>query len=484
MKKAIANVKFQNAKCAIEGHPSSLNILQFAFCNLHLMSRICSSRNIRIPVIGSWIFYFVAALLAVPALSPADNPFVRRNQVVEVVEKVGPAVVNISAEQIVERRNDSGFFDFFPGFTRRFKTQSLGTGVIINPSGVVVTNAHVVSGASQIVVSTRDNEEYEADLLGLDENNDLALLKLKNAPASLPAAPMGSSSDLMIGESVIAIGNPMGFSNTVTTGVVSALKRQVKGEEGAIYSDFIQTDAAINPGNSGGPLLNALGEVIGINTAIIRNAEGIGFAIPVDRVKKISKDLLKYGEVRPLWTGLRLTTLDAREAAKRGLEIRRGAFVEKVYRGSPAAGAGLKPGDVIAEAGGSPVVSREDFLTALAGVSAGDRLSLTVLRKTERRTAALAPETAPAGIGMDLLEAAVGIEVKPSRGALRISAVVQGSQAERIGIEPGDFVLGLNGRKVTSAEDVNRILAREFDKETIVLTVQHGSMAYNLPFGL
>jgi len=178
------------------------------------------------------------------AAAGADNPFVRRNQVVEVVEKVGPAVVNIAAEQIVEQRVGDFFFDFFPGTTRKFKTQGLGTGVIINPSGVVVTNAHVVEGASKIVVTMLDNEEYQAEVLGFDENNDLALLQIQSAPVALPSAPLGTSSDLMIGEPVIAIGNPMGYSHTVTTGVVSALKRQVRGERGPIYSDFIQTDAA------------------------------------------------------------------------------------------------------------------------------------------------------------------------------------------------------------------------------------------------
>jgi serine protease Do len=425
------------------------------------------------------------ALLLLPSLSSAATPFVRRSQVVEVVEKVGPAVVNIAAEQIVEQRgSDSFFFDFFPGYTRRFKTQGLGTGVIINPSGTVVTNAHVVEGASAIVVTTRDNEEYQAELIGLDENNDLALLRLKGTPGSLPAAPLGTSSDLMIGEPVIAIGNPMGFSNTVTTGVVSALKRQVKGEQGAIYTDFIQTDAAINPGNSGGPLLNALGEVIGINTAIIKNAEGIGFAIPVDRVKKITKDLLLYGEVRPLWTGLKLSTLDAREAAKRGIPARSGAFVEKVYGGSPASRAGLKPGDTVVEAAGGLVASREDFFTSLAGVSAGERMPLTVLRKGERRPLAFTPVTAPEGLGMDLLEEAVGLTVKASRSGMRITAVAEGSQAERIGIEPGDLLLGVNGRRVESADDVNRILTKDFDKESVVLTVQHGRRAYALTFDL
>jgi Do/DeqQ family serine protease len=422
-----------------------------------------------------------------PALLPAAAPPERRTAVVDVVQKVSPTVVNIAARQIVEERQGPDlFFDFFPGFTRRYATQSLGSGVIINPSGLVVTNAHVIEGASQIVVATLRNDEYEADLVGLDVKADIALLKLKKTPASLPAADLGATSDLMIGEPVVAIGNPMGLSHTVTTGVVSALKRTVKGEGGAVYSDFIQTDAAINPGNSGGPLVNILGEIIGINTAIIRSAEGIGFAIPIDRVKKVTKDLLKYGRVRPIWTGVKVSTVTSENARARGVQEKSGAFIDKIYRHSPAATAGLKPGDVILEMTGDAIRSREDFFTALSNYSAGQSISVQASRDGQKRTYTLIPEEPSSTLGTDLLDSAVGIEVRESgrRGGLRIAKVAGGSQADRIGLESGDLLLGINGRRVDTLEDVNQALAEDFEKDAVVLTVQHGRMAYNLTFEL
>ena len=427
------------------------------------------------------------ALLILPSLLPAQAPSARRTEVVQVVERVSPAVVNISAQQIVEEHQAPDlFFDFFPGFTRRYATQSLGSGVIINPSGLVVTNAHVIEGASQIVVTTLKNDEFEAELVGLDGNADIALLKLKKAPASLPSADLGTTSDLMIGEPVIAIGNPMGLSNTVTTGVVSALKRTVRGESGAVYSDFIQTDAAINPGNSGGPLVNILGEIIGINTAIIRPAEGIGFAIPIDRVKKVTKDLLKYGRVQPIWTGVKVSTVTPENARALGATEKSGAFVEKVYRNSPASAAGLKPGDVILEIAGDSIRSREDFFTVLSNYSAGQSVSLQFSRGGQKRSVVLTPVVPPKTLGVDLLASAVGIEVQESarRSGLRISKVSGGSQADRIGIEAGDILLGINGRRVDSEEEVNDALSEDIEKTTVDLTVQHGRMAYNLTFDL
>jgi len=425
---------------------------------------------------------------ALPASAlPASAPSPRHTEVVDVVERVSPTVVNIAAQQIVEERRGLGdlFFDFFPGNSRRYATQSLGSGVIIAASGLVVTNAHVIQGASQIIVTTLTNDEYEAELVGADANSDIALLKLKKAPGNLPAATLGTTSDLMIGEPVNAIGNPMGLSHTVTTGVVSALKRTVKGESGSVYSDFIQTDAAINPGNSGGPLANILGEIIGINTAIIRPAEGIGFAIPMDRVKKVTKDLLKYGRLQPIWTGVKVSTLSLEQSRQLGIPEKSGAMVEKTYRHSPAAAAGLKPGDVIVTMGGDAIRKREDFTTALSNYSAGQSLSIQVSRDGQKRTLTLTPEEPPKSLGVDLLASSVGIQVRTSgRGGLRIAGVASGSQADRIGLESGDVLMGVNGQRTTSLEEVNRVLLEDFDKEMVVLTVQHGPMAYNLTFEL
>ncbi len=205
------------------------------------------------------------------------------------------------------------FDEFFFGVDprrRNDRAQSLGSGVIIDPKGVILTNDHVISGASRIVATTKSGEELECEVVGSDADNDLAVLRVRNPRGPLPTIRLGTSSDLLIGETIVAIGNPFGLSNTVTAGVVSALGRSVRGRsEPALYTDFIQIDAPINPGNSGGPVVNIDGDMIGIATAIIGGAQGIGFAMPVDRARRIVEDLLRFGEVRGVWIGLRGRTI-------------------------------------------------------------------------------------------------------------------------------------------------------------------------------
>ncbi len=245
----------------------------------------------------------LVSLVSALPLGAAGARDARRTPIVAAVEKSGPSVVNVSAEHVVQQRRNP--LDIFFGYDLRPRTsrsESLGSGVVIAP-GVVVTNDHVISGASRIFVTTSDGRELEAKLEGADADNDLAVLSV-NAKGLVPAT-LGTSSDLMIGETVIAIGNPFGLSNTVTAGIVSAVHRTVQGESGRNYSDFLQTDAAINPGNSGGALVNVLGELIGINTAIVGGANTIGFAIPIDRVRRVADDLLNYKEVKTVWIGVR-----------------------------------------------------------------------------------------------------------------------------------------------------------------------------------
>jgi serine protease Do len=421
-----------------------------------------------------------AAVPVAARRAPAAGAAARRTPVVAVAEKVSPAVVNIAAESIVREADP-----FFGGiFTPRRRAQSLGSGLIIEAAGIVLTNAHVVEGASRIVVTLRDGRELEADLLGSDRDADLAVLKV--AARNLPAVSLGRSSDLMIGETVVAIGNPFGLSHTVTMGVLSAVGRTVPSESGErLFTDFLQTDASINPGNSGGPLVNILGEVIGINTAIVSGANGIGFAIPADRARRVVADLLRYGELRPVWSGARLVTVDAELARRYQLQEKRGALVTKVYPGSPAASAGLQEKDVIVATGGHPVATREDVITAIYTAAADSPIQLDVRRGAHALRLTLRTASPPRGAGLSVLERSIGLVVGGGRrGELAVERVVRGSSAERRGVEAGDVILGANGQRVATAEDLGREVLRGMDRGTLLLAVQRGMFVYNLDFAL
>jgi serine protease Do len=417
-----------------------------------------------------------------PEAAVAQSPqSARRTPVVTVVEKIAPAVVNISAESTV--READPFFGMFGLGTER-QAQSLGSGFIVDRNGIVVTNAHVIEGASRITVTLLDGREIEADLLGSDRDADLAVLKVK--ATGLPAIPLGRSSDLMIGETVIAIGNPFGLSNTVTTGVLSAVGRTVPSERGErLFTDFLQTDASINPGNSGGPLVNIQGDVIGINSAIISGATGIGFAIPADRARRVVDDLLRFGELQPLWTGARLMSVDPELARRYGLgAIRRGALVLKVSPDSPAAAAGLREKDVIVAVGSHPVAAREDVTTALYTAAAGAPVDAEVRRGSQTLKVRLRAVHPPQGLGLQVLERSVGLSVEPVRGGLAIRRVANGSVAEDKGLRPGDVILGANGQQVDSVETLGREVLRGLDRGGLLLAVQRGRRVYNLDFPL
>jgi serine protease Do len=403
----------------------------------------------------------------------------RRTPVVAVAEKVSPAVVNIAAESMV--RDVDPFFGGI--FTPQRRAQSLGSGLVIEPSGIVLTNAHVIEGASRIVVTLLDGRELQADLLGSDHDADLAVLKL--AAHDLRAVPLGQSSDLMIGETVVAIGNPFGLSRTVTMGVLSAVGRTVPSESGErLFTDFLQTDASINPGNSGGPLVNILGEVIGINSAIVSGANGIGFAIPADRARRVVTDLLRYGELRPVWSGARLVTVDEELARRSRLPVQHGALVRKVYPGSPAASAGLQENDVIVAAAGHPVASREDVITAIYTVPADSPIALEVRRAGRSLRLVLRAQPPSQGTGLAVLERSVGLVVGGGRGELAVQRVLRGSAADRRGLAAGDLILGANGQRVASADDLAREVLRAMDRGSLLLAVQRGPFVYNLEFAL
>ena len=404
----------------------------------------------------------------------------RRTPIVVAVEKSGPSVVNISAEHVVQQRRNP--LDIFFGYDVRPRTsrsESLGSGVVIAP-GIVVTNDHVISGASRIWVTTSDGRELEAKLEGADADNDLAVLSVE--AKGLKPAVLGTTSDLMIGEPVIAIGNPFGLSNTVTTGIVSAVHRTVQGESGRNYSDFLQTDAAINPGNSGGALVNILGELIGINTAIVGGANTIGFAIPIDRARRVADDLLNYKQVKTAWIGVRGATVFAGSGrpSARGQGLR----VRSVWPGSPAAKAGLAPGDVVTSLDGRSVENREDFDTALASVGPGRALAITYRRDKAERTGRVTTEETPEDLGLDVLRREIGLVFRETRGGLMVVSVLGRSPAAAKGLDRGDVVLAVNNVKVRTLDDLSRAVENGYSRSSLVLSVLRDPYVYNLTFGL
>ena len=422
-----------------------------------------------------------AILASSVVAAPLPN---RRSEIVEVVEKVSPAVVNISAEQLVRRRSalwDDFFFGQGPR-PRRDTAQSLGSGAIIDTKGIILTNDHVISGASRILATTKSGVELECEVKGSDADSDLAVLQVKNPRGALPAIRLGTSSDLLIGETIVAIGNPFGYANTVTAGVVSALGRSVRGENNQrTYTDFIQIDAPINPGNSGGPVVNIQGDLIGIATAIIGGAQGIGFAIPVDRARRIVDDLLRFGEVRAVWIGVRGRTITSEDGQRRPRELR----IRSVFPDSPAARAGIRAGDIVVSLDGAPIDSQDAFETALSTRGPGRPMRI-VLRAPngDERTVTLRGQTPPPGLGVRILREDVGISLRPASGGLLISVVDRDSPAARQGLEAGDFLLALNGSRVRDLDDANRILQRDHNRTTLLMEVGRGRFAYVLTFPL
>ncbi len=398
--------------------------------------------------------------LATPATAQLAN-LNRRDAVVQAVEKVSPAVVNISTEVLVRNPYASSpdIFEWFFGGARRqpretYVENSLGSGVIVNERGYVLTNDHVVSAASRITITFQDGRQVEAKLLGSDEASDLAVLMLQEK-GPWPAAKMGSSSDLMIGETVIAIGNPFGLQSTVTVGVVSATGRTVAGPDRTAlpFADFIQTDAAINPGNSGGALLNILGELIGVNAQIVAKGQNLGFAIPIDRAKKVVDELVTYGHLRPPWTGLVAENLDAQQAAYYGIDQAAGALIVKVYADSPGEEAGVLAGDIVTQVGSHRVKNLFDFVTAIAEVRYGQRVNLRLLREKEELVRPIRVEAFPKRRAKEFAWNLLGFTVAQRGQYVIINRIRSGSRAEAKGFVPGLQLRRINGKIVRSEDD-------------------------------
>ena len=429
-------------------------------------------------------WWFLTGLLV--AFSAQADQARRRDAVVEVVQKVSPAVVYIGTEQEVDsglRGRRSFLEDFFGVPEQRRRVTGLGSGVIIDAAGTIVTNEHVIRGASAIHVVLEDGRTLEAEVLGSDSGNDLAVLKV-SAKSPLPIAKLGTSSDLMIGETVVAIGSPFGLSKTVTAGVVSAVGRTFRAEDGRVYNDFVQTDAAINPGNSGGPLLNVDGEIIGINTAIFASAQGIGFAIPADKVRRIVDELTRFGKVRPAWVGIDALDLPPQVAARLGWDRSYGAIVANVEPASPAEQAGVQRGDVLAEMGGSRISDAEDFDTRVRGYPARSAFPLTVWRQGTLRTLQVTPAEFPPRLIETFAWEQLGLRVKENRGAIAISAVRPESVAREVGLAPGDVILRVNNQPIASLDSFREALLNARRGRSVLLLVRRGRYGYHitLPF--
>jgi S1-C subfamily serine protease len=441
--------------------------------------------NIRIVIVT------VGLLTVLPFVSMAEQQILTPRQQarltpeVKAVSTVAPAVVNITST-LAERRSvqDLSPFELFLGIPGRdYHSESVGSGIIIDGSrSLVLTNAHVVNGATVISVRLLDGRIFDADVVGAEPDFDIAVLKLRGAK-QLPSAVMGDSTDLMPGESVIAIGNPFGFSHTVTTGVVSALNRTIEAEDG-VFTDLIQTDAAINPGNSGGPLLNILGELIGVNTAIYSKAQGIGFAIPISKARRVVDEILDQGHVSIPWLALIGQNVDMRTARYLHLPSSQGLLITEVFAEGPAAKAGLKPGDVIRFMSGNDVTDRDKYLLLLRNHQPHMPIDVTIWRDGGDKRFTLVPTDFDDDSARKLALRRWGMSVKDGRRGAEVTEVRSNSPAEQLGLKAGDYIAGVSGRTIASRADFLNAFRRDFLKQQVLLQVLRSGRLYQVLMGL
>ncbi len=428
---------------------------------------------------------------------------IRETPVVKAVKAVSPAVVNISAANLPENRRqsfsksyadpffDSFFKDFFhPWLEATPRRVSLGSGIIIDgKNGYVLTNAHVVDvDADSIQVILLDKREFTAQVLGVDAQSDIAVLQIKS-DQTLPEAHMGDSGAIMIGESVIAIGNPFGFSHTITTGVISAIGRNVRTESGAYY-DFIQTDAAINPGNSGGPLLNLEADLIGINTAIYAKAQGIGFAIPINKARRVIDDLISSGQVIVPWVGLNVQALDRNLAqylmgATEATDSRvQGVIVTDAS--GPAARQGIEKGDIVLSIDGAEIFSPADYYRLLRDRRIGRPMRFEIWHNGEKRFEKIVGQAFPLDRAEDLAYRLIGVKVTDinrSRGedaGVMIVDVRPGSELSRVGARPGDIFRQIDDQTIQGKTSFEQTVIKMRHQQAISVVLQRGRRLYQI----
>jgi len=401
---------------------------------------------------------------------PQDPDRSRQTAIVTAAARLAPAVVSVNVLRRERRLAQDPFDLFFMPRGADQVVEGYGSGFIISPDGVVITNQHVTQGAEQIVVTMRDGRDFAAKLLGEDPQTDIAVLKVDGV--GLPTAPLGKSTDLLIGEWVVAVGNPFAYllgntEPTVTAGVVSAVGRNLLPSEGqsGIYVGMIQTDAAINPGNSGGPLANALGEVVGVNSSIFTSSGGsvgIGFAIPIERALRVADELRRFGKVRRAWVGLEVAGAEDLRGWKRAGGLR----VSQVAPGGPAVRAGVAAGDVLVSARGRRLRTFLDWEAVLLDIGPGDTLIVSYRHEGESRMGRLAVTDLPTtlaekvavlgGMKVVTVTAAVRAErgIQSDHGALIYD--IPGEMQQATGLSSGDVVLQINRVRVASAEDLRR----------------------------
>ncbi len=446
------------------------------------MNAIRRNRSFLIAVVALGVF-------ALAGTASAQEPFAG-NPVAKIARESSPAVVNIDVEAMVTRSyspfpDDPIFRRFFgeefKRYSRTVPMKGRGSGFIVSADGKILTNNHVVEGADKITVTMSDGRNLEAKILGRDPTFDLAIIKVEGT--NLPVLEMGDSDKSEVGEWVVAIGNPYGLEHTVTVGVISAKNRSIHAEN-VNFDGFLQTDAAINPGNSGGPLIDLNGKVVGINTAIVPFAQGIGFAVPVNMAKQIMNDLVQYGKVRRGWLGVYIQPLTKEFAQAYGVSEEKGAIVSDVMPDSPAEKAGLRRGDVIIAVNKDKIEGSQELVTKIRGFNSGETISLSVIRQGKQMTlsATLSEVTGSGGeedasTGSETLKN-IGIEGSSitqelrktynikSREGIVVTSVEQNSAASRAGIREGDVILEVNGVKVS---DPARIEGASAKKNSVVL---------------